>query len=1038
MTTLYHGNFPALQTQFIRDVRVLRAPDPLAPLIVLVSGQLLRLHLRRELARAGVPWLNIQFLTLREFAHQLAAPAQREGGLQPLPDIAMDAFLLNAIRQAAPRLNLLREIARKAGFRRALWKTVTELRLAGLDAQALADSVRASRSTARVAMVAELAVICGYLENSLRQQRFVDYADLLRLAARQANPLTTPILIYGHDELAPLERALISQVPAALLRAAYIPYVAHADYAWSRALFEWFFARATKTVALEPTDAAHTALEQMQRGLSESAGAMVAEPDESVLIISAPTREREAEEAVREIFYAAEQNAAAPTVGILLRSTSAYVPLLRAQLAEAGLRGYLHQCITLAETPLGRGLIAWLALLDGEFRAESVIDFLAVAPLRARLPVGKIELTMAPTLWIHFARQAGAHSGSAAWLRALAALKARLEFTAKSADKELDEDMATATRLSIQELTEFERFFAALVAEVERFNSAQNWAAIDVAIRTFVLRFFGAQSRLEQLNAELQHLTILDRIKLPVSLELVRAVVQTALRRPLEREGQFQRDEPTVATISEAHGVLFDEVILPGLVEKEFPQAIEFDSLLNDEQRERLNALHPDAALRLRRDVAARERFLFRMTVHSARRRLVLSLPRTDTETGRERQPSSYLLPPARHFDNTVRDFATLDAFLRRHPAARRIPFNALASAGGQFPYSDLQFDLQRVQQALSTHSTGPLGTLLAPDSALRHALRVQRARFLERDFGAFDGLCAEVTGPPDSISASRLETYATCPYQYFATFALKLSAYDEPDAFTAMSAGIKGTLVHHILEQFLKKLREDTQDIFAPEARELLAATAQRAFRGLQHLFSGGTEFLRHYEQAHVSELLQRWLTFERARSDEFGPREFESAFTYRSGPWTVRGRMDRVDRNERGELRIVDYKTGQAVATARVLSLDGGREVQLPLYLLAQRDVAAVIHSAEYLFLSGEKLRTVVMTAADFEKILPTLERLLLSVHGEIAAGHFFPRPAPEACRVCAVRDACGAGRFTPKWRRETAQTNTLRMLGAGGEEA
>jgi RecB family exonuclease len=62
------------------------------------------------------------------------------------------------------------------------------------------------------------------------------------------------------------------------------------------------------------------------------------------------------------------------------------------------------------------------------------------------------------------------------------------------------------------------------------------------------------------------------------------------------------------------------------------------------------------------------------------------------------------------------------------------------------------------------------------------------------------------------------------------------------------------------------------------------------------------------------------------------------------------LHGVIDRVDRDERGQLRVLDYKTGSSGLNPR--DLIDGRRLQLPLYALAARDALGIGEPVEGLY--------------------------------------------------------------------------------------
>ena len=109
------------------------------------------------------------------------------------------------------------------------------------------------------------------------------------------------------------------------------------------------------------------------------------------------------------------------------------------------------------------------------------------------------------------------------------------------------------------------------------------------------------------------------------------------------REGSLTDSRVFVGSTSVASGLQFRIVFVPGMVERRFPSVPRPDPLLLDEERQSLSP-----ALRTTLDDQEQERIEFVEACAAARERLVLSYPRVDGQSGRERVPSSFLLRAAR------------------------------------------------------------------------------------------------------------------------------------------------------------------------------------------------------------------------------------------------------------------------------------------------------------------------------------------------------------------------------------------------------
>ena len=161
-------------------------------------------------------------------------------------------------------------------------------------------------------------------------------------------------------------------------------------------------------------------------------------------------------------------------------------------------------------------------------------------------------------------------------------------------------------------------------------------------------------------------------------------------------------------------------------------------------------------------------------------------------------------------------------------------------------------------------------------------------------------------TGAPAvaSLSPSRAGDFMTCPLLY--RFRVLDRIPEKPSA-----AAMRGTLVHQVLD--------DLFDLPAEE-RTLRSATSMipAAWDTVQAEDSAATELFASAEEAAqwlatAEPLLETYFRLEDPRSLEPAERELRVEATLDDG-LVLRGYVDRLDRNARGDLRIVDYKTGKA----------------------------------------------------------------------------------------------------------------------------
>ncbi len=140
-----------------------------------------------------------------------------------------------------------------------------------------------------------------------------------------------------------------------------------------------------------------------------------------------------------------------------------------------------------------------------------------------------------------------------------------------------------------------------------------------------------------------------------------------------------------------------------------------------------------------------------------------------------------------------------------------------------------------------------------------------------------------------------------------------------------------------------------------------------------------------------------------ERRRTEDGEPVWFEKSFTFRLGPHTLRGRVDRVDRLPEGGYELIDYKTGRPRTEAQLRD-----DVQLSLYALAAREAWEVESPVQsYLYVLDDEKVPLPGGDVDAARIGETV----LEVADGIGSQGFEPTPSYAACAICDYRIACPA---------------------------
>ncbi len=249
----------------------------------------------------------------------------------------------------------------------------------------------------------------------------------------------------------------------------------------------------------------------------------------------------------------------------------------------------------------------------------------------------------------------------------------------------------------------------------------------------------------------------------------------------------------------------------------------------------------------------------------------------------------------------------------------------------------------------------------------------------------------------PGRISASGYNSLVACPYQFYARHMLRLNEMDE------VREGVEkrdyGEWVHDILHRFHQQF---------PVLNEHTRATLEEV---LQHI--SGEVFAPAVERDYLARAwLLRWQQAIPAYLDAQLKSEAEG-WRYQNGevpfelPLTdelmLRGRIDRVDVQADGTVRVLDYKMMDAGRLRNKLK-EAGEDVQLPCY-------ASVYEADEAAFISIEKDKVIaVVPPQDLPELAQANIERLTELFAQMRNGAAMPaHGVDEACTYCEMRGLC-----------------------------
>ncbi len=1046
-----------LQEALIAAVHTLKAADPLAPLTIIVSSDVLRAQLSTAIARAGDGYIGLRFTTLIDYAAHLTEARLRREGKRRVP-ATLVPFLVKYLLLGQSQTGL-QELARQPRFPQFLSETLSDLKQAGVQPHHL--RVLYTRIPPRDVLYREkirhLLDFYTRYEAYLDEQQLVDDAGLFIAQT----PTDEPLLVYGGLEYTAQQRRFLETLFAKRDTLVFLPWRDGSAYEAVTPTLSWLSGLGFQSSPLAHPQAPSCSLSRVQTRLFERTGEppqrpVSTLPDASLHIVSAPDQTQEAREIARTIFsLVREQDYTFDEIGVLLTEPNTYGPLLLETLSRLGI-----PCTFVGEWPVlatrrGKAAQALCYLLSEDCPRQRLFAFLRLA--RPPFPdlIGETVSEVHIAQWEAVCLEAGIGRGGQEWRVRLAALEARY----KNTPEEQAEQLTPALRL-------FVRFMDRLLADVKTVQDQQTWEGW----LAHFLRMYGdyvsggaswGDEEPDQEGTGEHDLNMTETLRSlsPFLAETNRPeewveAVLTCLSWEKVRLRKTHTTGVFLGHVTQAAGLRFRAVIMPGLTQESGTRLSSQDPILSDAERQHLaEVLTLDVPPR--RQAVERQQLLFLLATQSAREVLFLSYPRTVQGVAR---------PPAALLLQTVSVLCGRQATLA--DLQHRSRWVSVAEGYAQstrHAVDALEFHLAYActHAPHVNHSAVQPGLQTMPFFA--PVARAMLHRWEHPHLTAFDG-CIQAESIKDTLrqhlfpqgvylSASSLETYARCPFRYFLETVLALKSWEEPEQILALLPRDRGVLVHAILYEFFSRLQQANQLPLSTQRsddeQQLLTRIAGEHFERFAQTRPVGLPLLWELEREHLLRRLYAFLQRERRTAHRFCPAAFETFFgigieetnqgigigesertpTPQFLPPNIpvpfrldtgeevqlRGRIDRIDIStehidlvQPRQARILDYKTGRAPARG----FAGGTALQLALYLYAAQYLRPDLDwvGAEYMSV-GETAQPdkKPLTGETQAATLGTLRTIITRLAEGITTGRFFP--APDACQSCAFPEICSA---------------------------
>ena len=962
-------------TTIVNDVVAMLAADPLGdPIYVLVPDQATLLY-ERLIAKASPTggYLRVRVTTFREVIERLLT----EAGGEAIPEVTplgRRILIGRLLRRLEPQLTFYRSTARQPGLAGKLDDAFAELENSDADdasIDALATTIATEHPQSSLpAKLRDIRLLFREYESLLGSDRLDPRRRLIRALDAIDHCPTVPrvtLFVDGFYDFTRPERQLIFRLAAAGCRTTIALDVdprdvdAAADDPLSpthplRASTHAYrrLSRAFLDASIIPHIDAHRTnprfvsqellhvernFDRPRPGKLDAAG--------HVRRIETAGRDAEVDAAARQILDWLAAGLRLRDVVVLARDANEYAAAIEASFRAHRIPFFIDRQESAGHQPLLRTIRAMMQLALSDWSPERVLEL-----LKAGLVGVDADSCDAVENFVIAHRIRGRAAWNAAWRYR----------TRKRRDADDDDEAAIAEREDVANMNRARRHLVdalepLLGPDGDRAPTS-DWCqricrALDrLGVRAELAKRIDVAERAGDVEGALrarevwhEFSELLDQLCTvlsgePLTLREFAEVVDVALERFMLAIVPPTIDQVLVGSVDRTRTGPVRACIVLGLNEGQFPRrAADVDAFSDDDRR-----LLADRAVEVRADSRAAlldEQFLAYLAVTRPSEKLTLIRSAVD-DAGKALAPSI--------FWNQIGD------------CFRALPAESIADAADPSRLStpgQLVDATLRWAAADSTHPTELRLSRWLFDSASGAvaALRDAMLRGLTYDNAArlTPSVAARLYPSPLRGSATRLETFASCPFKHFAQHALRLSPREEAD-LTRMEVG---TMYHRVLENLVRDALAERHDLSSPvpdlesrisalghaaalELKDELLLTpgrTQHLIEAMERTLQAVADTQRHVLALGAFRPSHAEMGFGGERAGEAPPLVIDTPGGRRV---ELRGKVDRIDTLDASDAvaaTVVDYKlTGRPVSFDRIFH---GLSLQLVTYLLVLTSV-------------------------------------------------------------------------------------------------
>ncbi|HPI67269.1 MAG TPA: UvrD-helicase domain-containing protein [bacterium] len=254
----------------------------------------------------------------------------------------------------------------------------------------------------------------------------------------------------------------------------------------------------------------------------------------------------------------------------------------------------------------------------------------------------------------------------------------------------------------------------------------------------------------------------------------------------------------------------------------------------------------------------------------------------------------------------------------------------------------------------------------------------------------------------PLTFSYSSLKAFATCPYQYYLNYIIKVPVKGK-------ASFSYGKTMHATLQKFFSFILEQKNlvqnNLFVPGTS--ISATPA-PLPPLEHLlkiyeqswFDDWYESKTQKEQYKKQGQKSLKIIYQQLLAQRPNVIAVEKNFNLKLGNYTIRGVIDRIDEPAPNKFEIIDYKTGTAKNEKTV------EKDQLLIYqIAAEKSLNLSPHQLTYYYLDDNTALSFLGTPQDLAKIKEKITTLIEQINQK----NFTATPSEFICSYCDFKSIC-----------------------------